>query len=45
MGHDLSPVKSQNFKIQAQENTKGFLFEEMTNASILCEYKPPLEPT
>ena len=33
MWHDLSPLKSHNFKIQAQENNKVGLFEEMTNAS------------
>ena len=31
-----------NFKIQAQENNKVRLFEEMANASVPYEKKPPL---
>ena len=32
--YDLSPIKYYKFKIQAQENDKVCLFEEMTNASV-----------
>ena len=35
--HDLSPFKSENFKIQAQENNEVQLFEEMTNVSASSE--------
>ena len=35
--HDLSPLKSHNFKIQAQENNEVCLFEEMTNSSMPSE--------
>ena len=35
--HDLSPLKYHKFKIQAQENNKVRLFEEMTNASVPSE--------
>ena len=35
--HDLSPLKYLKFKIQAQENNKVRLFEEMTNASVPSE--------
>ena len=31
MWHDLSPLKSQNFKIQAQQNNKVCMFQEMAN--------------
>jgi hypothetical protein len=34
---DLSHLKSPNFKIQAQENNKVRLFEEMTNSSVTSE--------
>ena len=37
MWHDLSPLKSQNFKIQAQENNKVCMFEEMANVSVSSE--------
>ena len=40
--HDLSPLKYHIFKIQAQENNKVCLFEEMTNVSGPFETKPPL---
>ena len=40
--HDLSPLKSHNLKIQAQKNSKVHLFEEITNASVPSEKKPPL---
>ena len=40
--HYLSPSKHLEFKIQAQENIKVRLFEEMTNASVPSEKKPPL---
>jgi hypothetical protein len=33
----LTPEESQNFKIQAQENDKVRLFEEMANASAPSE--------
>ena len=36
------PLKSHEFKSQAQENNEVCLFEEMTNASALSEQKPPL---
>jgi hypothetical protein len=35
--HDLSPLKSRNFKIQAQENNEVWLFEEITNVSAPSE--------
>ena len=35
-------MKYLKFKNQAQENKKVHLFEEMTNASIPSEKKPPL---
>ena len=37
ISHDLSPLKYQKFNIQAQENNKVFLFEEMTNAPVPFE--------
>jgi hypothetical protein len=35
--HDLSHLQYLEFKIQAQENNKVCLFEEMTNVSIPSE--------
>ena len=35
--HDMSPLKSYNFKIQAQDDNKVGLFEEMSNASVPSE--------
>ena len=42
MWHNLRPSKSHNFKIQAQENNKVHLFEEMRNSTEPSEKKPPL---
>ena len=41
MWHDLSLLKSHNFKIQAKENNKVHLFEKMTNALVSSEKKTP----
>ena len=35
--HVLSPLEYHKFKIQAQENNKVHLFEEMTNARVPSE--------
>ena len=43
ISHDLSPLKYDKFKIQAQENNEVCLFEEMTNVSAPSEQKPPLD--
>jgi hypothetical protein len=40
--YNFSPLKSQNFKIEAQENNEVCLFEEMTNSFTPSEKKPPL---
>ena len=40
--HDLTSLESHNFKIQAQENNKVHLFEEMRNSTEPSEKKPPL---
>ena len=40
---NLSPLKSNNFKIQVQENTLVCLFGNVTNGSVLSQKKATLK--